>query len=120
MAGTENKTGLKNVYTHHFKEPFEYEDNTYNEITFDFSKLTGYDILAVEEELEAENNTVLVPSWSSAYKYKLAARAAGLPSNIFPAMPARDFALICGKANAFLLYGGYTELTPEIGSEQKQ
>lgn len=120
MADTNKNTGLKSVYTHYFKEPFEYEDKKYEKITFDFSKLTGYDILAVEEELEAENNTVLVPSWSSAYKCKLAARAAGLPSNIFPAMPAKDFMLICGKANAFLLYGGFIETAPESGSEQKQ
>ena len=35
------------VYTHKFAKPFSYEGKTYEELTFDFGKLTGNYYLAI-------------------------------------------------------------------------
>jgi hypothetical protein len=63
------------TYTHKFKRPFEYQGKTFNELTFDWGKLTGRDGLAIENELQQIGKAVIVPTFSGDYLIRMAARA---------------------------------------------
>ncbi len=95
------------AYSHKFGKPFEYEGIKYETMDFNFEKLTGDDIIAIEDELEAEGKSFVIPAFSSRYKIKLAARAAGIGSDVLTALPVGDFNAIAGKANAFLNGGDF-------------
>jgi len=43
--------GDVSVYKHTFKKPFEYEGRTYEELTFDFGRLKGRDMVAIENDV---------------------------------------------------------------------
>lgn len=45
--------GKLSGYTHTFDTPFTFEGRTYDTLTFDFSKLSGDDDIAIENELQA-------------------------------------------------------------------
>ena len=62
-------------YTHTFDTPFTFEGRTYETLTFDFSKLSGYDDIAIENELQALGKPVVVAEMSGEYQIRLAARA---------------------------------------------
>lgn len=104
------------AYTHVFKEPFTYEGCTYEQLTFDWSRLTGKDSLAIESEvLMRFKKTVVVPEYTPEYLIGMAARACterdenGKPvvgTDMLTAMPLPDFKRICGKARNFLLKSG--------------
>lgn len=99
-----NKTG---VYIHKFKKPFTYEGITYDTLTFNFERLTGYDMVAVENEMISRNEFSVSPETSSNYQSKLAARAAKIGSDVLDAMPLADFHKITNEMRAFLLSSGY-------------
>ena len=42
--------GNTGVYTHVFKKPFEYEGKTYTELTFNFERLSGRDMVSIETD----------------------------------------------------------------------
>lgn len=112
QAAAENATeGAENddagVYTHVFKKPFEYEGRTYTELTLDFEGLTGRDMLAIENEMQAMSQYALAPEISASFQCKMAARAAGIGSDVLEAMPLKDFNKITGAARRFLLDSGY-------------
>lgn len=93
------------TYKHKFAKPFEYDGKKYDEIAFDFDKLTGNDMIAIERELAAEGDAFVIPSFSSAFKIKMAAHASGIGDDVLRAVPAPDFNVICGEAHAFLRNG---------------
>ena len=95
-------------YTHTFDAPFNYEGKTYNTLTFDFSKLSGDDDIAIEAELLALGKPVVVAEMSGEYQIRLAARACmeKLGVDVFTAMPLRDFRRIRNRARSFLLSAG--------------
>ena len=95
-------------YTHAFDAPFTYEGKTYNTLTFDFSKLSGDDDIAIEDELQAMGKPVVVAEMSGEYQIRLAARACTekLGVDAFTAMPLRDFRRIRNRARSFLLSAG--------------
>lgn len=93
------------IYTHKFKDKWEYEGRTYTEMTFDFSHLTGEDLIQVEAEIESEGISFMIPEWSSRCKIKLASRASQIGDDVLRALPIRDFKAITGKVNAFLNFG---------------
>lgn len=95
------------VYTHVFKKPFEYEGRTYTELTFNFEGLTGRDMLAIESEMQAMSEYALAPEISASLQCKMAARAAGIGSDVLEAMPLQDFNKITGAAQRFLTDSGY-------------
>ena len=95
------------VYTHKFKRPFEYSGATYTELTFNFERLTGRDMVAIETEMQMNNEYALSPEISRNFQSKLAARAAGIGSDVLDAMPLKDFNKITGAARRFLLDSGY-------------
>lgn len=95
------------VYKHTFKKPFEYEGRTYEELTFDFGRLKGRDMVAIETEMQMNNEYALAPEISRNFQSKMAARAAGIGSDVLDAMPLPDFNRITNAARDFLLSTGY-------------
>ncbi len=95
------------VYTHTFKKPFEYEGKTYEELTFNFGKLKGRDMVAIENEMQGLSEYALAPEISTSFQSKMAAGAAGIGSDVLEAMPLKDFNKITGAARRFLLDSGY-------------
>ena len=95
------------VYTHKFKRPFEYSGATYTELTFNFERLTGRDMVAIETEMQMNNEYALSPEISRNFQSKLAARAAGIGSDVLDAMPLPEFNRITNAARDFLLSTGY-------------
>ena len=95
----------KNVYVHKFDEPFTYEDKTYEELSFEWGKLTGADSLAIEGEIAALGKVVITPEFSGEYLIRLAAKACTekIGSDVLCAMPLRDYNKIRGKARSFLM-----------------
>lgn len=93
------------TYTHKFKMPFEYQGKTFNELIFDWGKLTGRDGLAIENELQQIGKAVIVPTFSGEYLIRMAARACTVPigSDAFENMPLSDFNKIRSAARSFLL-----------------
>jgi len=92
-------------YIHKFKKPFEYEGETYDEMEFDFDALTGKDMLKIDSEMQMTTVNSTVPEFSQAYQAKLAARAAGIGSDVIEALPAHEFGVITRRARLFLLLG---------------
>lgn len=95
-------------YTHVFKKPFEFEGKTYDKLTFDFEGLLGSDMIAVENEMIAVGEYVLSPEISTSFLSKMAARAAGVGSDLIEHLPIRDFGKIKNKSRDFLVITGLT------------
>jgi len=97
------KTGL--TYTHKFKEGFEYQGKTYNELTFDFGKLTGKDGMEIENEIQEIKKNVIVPAFSGEYLIRLAAKACTekIGSDALEIMRLHDHNKIRSQARSFLL-----------------
>ena len=102
-------TAEKNVgaYTHTFRRPFTYEGKTYKTLQFDFESLSGRDMVAIEAEMQANSEYAIAPEISTSFQSKMAARAAGIGSDVIEAMPINDFNRIAGAARRFLLDTGY-------------
>ena len=90
------------VYTHTFKKPFEYAGET-----FDFEKMTGRDMVSIETEMQMNNEYCLAPEVSRSFQAKMAAKAAGIGSDVLDAMPIKDFNRITNAARSFLIDTGY-------------
>lgn len=88
-----------------FKKPVKYNNKEYNELSFDFDKLTGMDGLAIEEELQMLNKAVIVPALSGEYLIRMAARACTekIGADIFNYMSLKDYNRIRSAARSFLL-----------------
>lgn len=95
------------VYVHKFKKPFEYEGNKYTSITFRFDELKGKDMIAIENEMTAQNEIVFAPEISASFLCRMAAKAGGIGSDVIEAMPIGDFSKIKNAARNFLLSAGY-------------
>lgn len=93
------------TYTHKFHKPYEYQGKTYQELTFDWGKLTGRDGLAIENEMQQIGKAIIVPTFSGEYLIRLAARACTVPvgADAFENMPISDFNKIRSAARSFLL-----------------
>ena len=99
--------GDTGVYTHVFKKPFEYEGKTYSELTFNFERLTGKDMVSIETEMQMNNKYALAPEISRSFQAMMAAKAAGIGSDVLEAMPIKDFNRITNAARGFLIDTGY-------------
>ncbi|MDF2984883.1 MAG: hypothetical protein K0R50_393 [Eubacterium sp.] len=94
-----------NSYTHLFRKPYEYEDKTFTQVTFDWDKLTGDDALAIENELQQLGKPVIVPTFSGEYLVRMCARACTDPigADFFKRMPIADYNKIRSASRSFLL-----------------
>lgn len=94
------------AYVHEFKKPYTYEDKTYTKLVFDFEKLIGDDLVAIENEMAAVGEFALSPEISTSFLYRLAAKAAGVGSDVIAHLPIRDFGKIKNKSRDFLVSTG--------------
>ena len=94
-------------YVHEFKKPYTFEDKTYTKLVFDFEKLIGDDLVAIENEMAAVGEYALSPEISTSFLYRLAAKAAGVGSDVIAHMPIRDFGKIKNKSRDFLISTGF-------------
>lgn len=95
----------QHVYTHKLRKPFCYEGRQFEEITFDWGKLTGRDGLAIENEMQALNMSLIVPAFSGEYLIRMAARASveKVPADVLTALPLQDYNRIRSAGRSFLL-----------------
>lgn len=93
------------VFTLKLKKPFEWEGKTYEELHFDFEKLTGEDSLNVEDELQAKGIMVMVPTFSGQYLIRIAAKACveHLGSDAFKRLPLPAMNRIRNQTRNFML-----------------
>ena len=104
VAGLDGASG---EYFHKFKKPFEYEGKRYETLSFNFNRLVGRDMTAIEREMQMSGETAYTPETSHAYQCRLAARAAGIMPDVLEAMPLGDFNRITNSCRNFLLSTGY-------------
>ena len=90
-------------YVHKFRTPFEWQGKEYKTLNFYFERLEGNDMVAIEREMSAQGDVALETSLSRIYQSKVAARAAGVGSDMLLKLPAREFNRICSEAQRFLL-----------------
>ena len=95
------------AYVHEFTKPYTFEDKTYTKLVFDFEKLIGNDLVAIENEMAAVGEYALSPEISTSFLYRLAAKAAGVGSDVIAHMPIRDFGKIKNKSRDFLISTGF-------------
>lgn len=95
------------AYVHEFTKPYTFEDKTYTRLIFDFEKLIGDDLVAIENEMAAVGEYALSPEISTSFLYRLAAKAAGVGSDVIAHMPIRDFGKIKNKSRDFLISTGF-------------
>lgn len=94
------------TFTYKFEKPFTHEDKTYEELTFNWGKLTGADSLAIQNEVAAmTGRTVIAPVASAEYLVRMASRACAtkIGIDVLMAMPLLDFNSIESAARNFLL-----------------
>lgn len=93
------------TYVHHFMNPFVYDGNTYEELTFDWGSLTGRDGLAIENELQSLGKPLIIPTLSGEYLMRMAVRACDKPigADAFEMMSLSDYNRIRSSARSFLL-----------------
>lgn len=101
---TDSDTGK---YVHEFQKPYTYENKIYTKLEFDFEKLIGDDLVAIENEMAAVGEYALSPEISTSFLYRLAARAAGVGSDVISHLPIRDFGKIKNKSRDFLISTGF-------------
>ncbi len=103
------------VYTHTFQTPFTYEGRTFDRLTFDWTKLTGTDSLAIEDDMLLHGKNLVTPEFTGIYLMGMAARACTerdedghrvVSTQTLQTLPLGDFNRICKKARLFLLRAG--------------
>lgn len=92
-------------YIHTLQEPLAYEGEEYRELHFNWGRLKGWDAIAIEREMQALGEMVVIPSLSGGYLMRMAARACkeDIGFDAFQDMKIRDYNAIRGKARSFLL-----------------
>ena len=111
--------------SHVFGEPYRFEGQTYERLDFDWTRLTGRDSLAIEEEiLLRKRKTVVDAKFSTDYLCGMAVRACtsrsagGKAFSVFAmeALPLGVFQKICGSARNFLIIAESWQETAAPGS----
>ena len=102
-ANTGDEGGNTGVYVHKFKKVYEYEGKKYQTLNFYFENLTGRDMIAIENEMQADNEYALDPLLSRNFQSKMAARAGGVGADAMEAMPLQEFNKIVNAARNFLI-----------------
>lgn len=97
------------AYVHEFTKPYTFEDKTYTRLVFDFEKLIGDDLVAIENEMAAVGEFALSPEISTSFLYRLAAKAAKVGSDVILHLPIREFGKVKNKAQSFLVSTGFGE-----------
>lgn len=113
------------TYTHVFQEPFTYQGETYEKLTFNWKSLSGKDSVAIERELLNRNLTTVIAEYTPEYLAAMAARACTYRNNdgfrtinidALYELPLPEFRSICNAARRFLLRSGSRRATAAAGS----
>lgn len=113
------------IYTHVFQEPFTYQGETYEKLSFNWKSLSGKDSVAIERELLNRNITTVIAQFTPEYLAAMAARACTyrnadgfrmITTDALYALPLPDFRAICAAARRFLLRSGSRRGTAGTGS----
>lgn len=96
------------AYVINLAKPYTYEDKTYNKFVFDFEGLIGEDLVDIETEMTAVGEFALSPEISTSFLYRMAAKAAGVGSDVILHLPIREFGKVKNKAQSFLISTGFT------------
>jgi hypothetical protein len=99
--------GARGVYVHRFKKPFEYEGRKYETINFYFERLTGDDMLAIETEMQDNNEYAIAPEISRKFQCMMASKAGHVGSDVLRKLPLPEFNKITNEARRFLIDTGY-------------
>ena len=94
------------AYVLTLSRPYTYEDKTYKEFVFDFESLIGEDLVDIETEMTAVGEFALSPEISTSFLCRLAAKAAGVGSDVILHLPIRDFGKVKSRAQNFLVSTG--------------
>ena len=103
VKDNKSKENGKTAKSYILIKPFEWEGKTYTEFAFNFEGLKGTDLIAVEDEITMDGGYIITPEISTAYMVKLAARAAGVGSDVVENLPVRDFIAVKNMARDFLI-----------------
>ena len=95
--------GGNGTYIHRFKKPYEFDGKKFEALNFYFDRLTGHDMLKVEQEMQDNSEFAVASEISKSFQCRIAARAANVGSDVIFAMPLRDFNKITNAARSFLL-----------------
>lgn len=92
------------LFTHKLTKTIEYEDNKFDEITFDFDSLTGGDSLDVENELSSKGHFIVLKTADSEYLIRMCAKACitkGVDTGFFRIIPVKDYNKIMNSVKRF-------------------
>lgn len=111
----EEEKPKEGVYSHKFKTPFKYtikqgekmEERVFETLNFNFERLTGRDMINIENEMQAMKEYALAPEISRSFQCKMAAKASGISSDVLENMPINEFNKITNAARDFLISTGY-------------
>ncbi len=98
---------LTEVYVHQFEKPYKFDGKTYTKLEFNFEKLIGTDLVNIENEMAAVGEFAISPEISTSFLYRLAARAAGVGSDVISGLPLREFNKIKNQSRDFLISVGF-------------
>lgn len=102
MVGeTKELNGSEVVIT--LKKPFEYTGMRIEALVLDFESLTGEDMIKIESEMQATGQMAWAPELSQSLQCKLAARAAGVGSDVIEHLPLKEFNAVTSAVRSFLL-----------------
>jgi len=100
----ENTTG-GDVVTVKLRRPFEWEDNVYTELRFDFYKPTGKDCIAINRNLMRKNINMFRAFNNDEYIVEFAALSCEAPigADMIKALPGCDYFKVRTATSNFLL-----------------
>lgn len=113
------------TYTHMFQEPFTYQGETYEKLTFNWKSLTGKDSVAIQRGLLNRNLTTVLAAFTPEYLAEMAARACTyrnsdgfhtITTDALYDLPLSEFQTICDAARRFLLRSGSRQAAGAAGS----
>lgn len=84
-------------------KPFEWQGKTYTELILDFESLTGKDLIKAENEFNKKGGFAVMLDLNKEYCAILAAKSAGVGSDMLMELPANDFSKITTRVTGFLL-----------------
>lgn len=113
------------TYTHVFQEPFTYQGETYEKLTFNWKSLSGRDSVSIERELLNRNITTVIAEFTPEYLSAMAARACTyrnsdgfrtINTDALYELPMPEFRAICNAARRFLMQSGSRRAMGGAGS----
>lgn len=105
------------MYTLKLDKPLEYGNTKIEELNFDFSKLTGQDMLDAEKEAGNINGEIAI-EFDGGFLTALAAKAAGVQSIILKDLPADKFLLAKIKARTFIMSTVMGEVIGKVSQKE--